>query len=76
MSIIAQTRFGTKHSIRGIPEKEKEVPAMTQNPRDQEWQGLADKASTEMDAAKLTILIAQLCNALDARSRPPQLSHA
>jgi hypothetical protein len=49
---------------------------MTQNPRDQEWQGLADKVSREADGAKLSILIGQLCRALDERTLPLQLAHA
>jgi hypothetical protein len=40
---------------------------------DQEWFSLAEQASTEMDSAKLTILVAQLCSALDERGKPPAL---
>jgi hypothetical protein len=40
---------------------------MTPNPKDQGWYGIAEEASKEMDGAKLTILVAQLCSALDDR---------
>ncbi len=32
---------------------------------DQKWYSIAEQASTEMDPEKLTILVAQLCRALD-----------
>ncbi len=41
---------------------------MAPNPKDQKWYSLAEQASTEMDSAKLTILVAQLCSALDERA--------
>lgn len=44
---------------------------MALNPRDQHWQALAEQASKEMDAARLTIIVAQLCSALDERAKPP-----
>ncbi len=34
---------------------------------DPEWYSIAEQASKEMDSAKLTILVAQLCSALDAK---------
>jgi hypothetical protein len=40
---------------------------------DPEWYSIAELASKEMDPAKLTILVAQLCSALDEsmdRRRP------
>jgi hypothetical protein len=40
---------------------------------DPEWYSIAEQASREMDSAKLTILVAQLCSALDERlDRKPQ----
>jgi hypothetical protein len=62
---IAQTRFGIEHRI-GNPKKG-EILHMTPNPKDQGWYGIAEEASKEMDGAKLTILVAQLCSALDDR---------
>jgi hypothetical protein len=46
---------------------------MIQNPRDRKWYSIAEQASREMDSAKLTILVAQLCSALDERENPPAL---
>jgi hypothetical protein len=43
---------------------------MPQNPRDQNWQALAERASKETDGEKLTMLVAQLCGALDEREKP------
>jgi hypothetical protein len=38
-----------------------------------EWYSIAEQASKELDPAKLTILVAQLCSALDERiERKPQ----
>ncbi|MCU1304315.1 MAG: hypothetical protein JWQ87_4599 [Candidatus Sulfotelmatobacter sp.] len=37
------------------------------------WYSLAEQASTEMDAAKLAILVEQLCSALDESRKPPAL---
>jgi hypothetical protein len=37
-----------------------------------DWRTIAEKASKEMDPEKLTILIAQLCSALDERKARPQ----
>ena len=39
---------------------------------DQEWYSIAEQISKEMDSAKLTILVAQLCSALDERNRLPE----
>jgi len=39
---------------------------------DKDWRTIAEKASKEMDPEKLTILIAQLCSALDERKARPQ----
>ena len=39
---------------------------------DRDWRTIAEKASKEMDPEKLTILIAQLCSALDERKARPQ----
>jgi hypothetical protein len=41
---------------------------MTPNPKDQGWYGIAEEASKEMDGARLTTLVAQLCSALDDRN--------
>jgi hypothetical protein len=41
---------------------------MAPNPRDQEWRDIAEQVSTEMDPAKLTILVGKLCRALDERN--------
>jgi hypothetical protein len=37
----------------------------------QEWESLAERASTETDSAKLSKLIEELCAALDARYSKP-----
>jgi hypothetical protein len=42
---------------------------------DKDWRTIAEKASKEMDPEKLTILIAQLCSALDERRARPQWQH-
>jgi|ERR1700722_266524 len=41
---------------------------------DQKWYSIAEQASKETDPAKLTILVDQLCGALDEGGRPPALS--
>jgi hypothetical protein len=38
---------------------------MTPSLKDQEWYSIAEQASKEMDPAKLTLLVSQLCAALD-----------
>jgi hypothetical protein len=43
---------------------------MAPHPRDEKWYELAEQASKETDHAKLQILIAQLCAALDERMNP------
>ncbi|MCU1304922.1 MAG: hypothetical protein JWQ87_5206 [Candidatus Sulfotelmatobacter sp.] len=43
---------------------------MAPNPRDQKWHSLAEQASREMDPKKLTLLVDQLCSALDERGKP------
>jgi hypothetical protein len=40
---------------------------------DQKWYSIAEQASTEMDSAKLTILVDQLCTALDECDKLPAL---
>jgi hypothetical protein len=40
--------------------------------KDGDWQSIAEQASKEMDGAKLTILVAQLCRALDERDKRPE----
>lgn len=39
---------------------------------DQKWYSIAEQASKEMDSAKLMVLVAQLCSALDERDRGQQ----
>jgi hypothetical protein len=46
--------------------------AAPDDPRDQKWCALARQASEEMDSAKLSLLVAQLCAALDERQNPPE----
>ena len=41
--------------------------------KDGDWRSIAEQVSKEMDSAKLTILVAQLCSALDERGKPPAL---
>jgi hypothetical protein len=43
---------------------------MAPHTRDQEWYSLAERASKETDPVKLTTLVSELCNALDARLKP------
>ena len=44
---------------------------MVPDPKDRQWYSIAEQASKETDSAKLTILVAQLCSALDERGKPP-----
>ena len=44
---------------------------MTTSREDNNWVSIAEQLSTEMDEAKLAILVKQLCCALDARHGPP-----
>lgn len=48
---------------------------MAPNPRDEKWYSLAEKASIETDSMKLTILVEQLCSALDERGKPLAASY-
>jgi hypothetical protein len=48
---------------------------MALQPGDRDWRSIAEKASKEMDPAKLMVLIAQLCSALDERKTMPQWQH-
>jgi hypothetical protein len=53
---------------------EMEAPAMAPDHGNEDWHTLAEQASTEMDPAKLTVLVRKLCRALDERNeRKPQL---
>jgi hypothetical protein len=46
---------------------------MAQHPPDEDWLSIAERASREMDPAKLTTLVAKLCCALDReRKQKPQ----
>ena len=38
--------------------------------KDQQWRSIAEQASKEMDSAKLSLLVEQLCAAMDERKRP------
>jgi hypothetical protein len=38
---------------------------------DQKWYSIAEQASKEIDPAKLTVLVGQLCSALDDCGKPP-----
>ena len=40
-------------------------------PKDRLWYSIAEQASKETDPAKLAILVAQLCSALDECEEPP-----
>jgi hypothetical protein len=42
--------------------------------QDERWRTIAEQASKEMDRKKLTILVQQLCSALDERAN--HLSHS
>ena len=70
MSAIAQTRFETLCSLWEWSQKEAFV--MAGNLTNQEWRSIAEKASTEMDSAKLTSLVAELCRSLDERQKTAQ----
>jgi hypothetical protein len=41
---------------------------------DQKWYSIAEQASTEIDSAKLTILVDQLCTALDDCDKLPAIA--
>ena len=43
---------------------------------DSNWVSIAEQLSTEMDEAKLAILVKQLCSALDARHGAPTQDQA
>ena len=48
---------------------------MTHTLKDEGWQSIAERASKEMDSAKLMILVEKLCYALDGeRARRYQLT--
>jgi hypothetical protein len=46
---------------------------MATDPKDQEWYSVAEQVSTEMDPAKLSILVSRLCAALDRRTNTQAL---
>jgi hypothetical protein len=48
-----------------------EASLMDPHPKDQKWYSLAEQASKEMDGAQLTIIVAQLCSALDESQKTP-----
>jgi hypothetical protein len=43
---------------------------MAPTPENQDWRDIAAQASKEMDGKKLTILVQQLCSALDEIHKP------
>jgi hypothetical protein len=43
---------------------------MVPNLKDQQWYSIAEKASKEKDPVKLSLLVLQLCSALDERTKP------
>jgi hypothetical protein len=45
---------------------------MISRSEDERWLTIANQASKEMNGRKLTILVQQLCSALDERNKPPQ----
>lgn len=45
---------------------------MAPTPEDERWLSLATQASKEIDEKKLTILVKQLCSALDDRHKSRQ----
>jgi hypothetical protein len=47
--------------------------AMAPDHGNDDWRTLAEQASTEMDPAKLTVLVRKLCRALDERNERKQL---
>jgi hypothetical protein len=47
---------------------------MSPDIKDQQWQSIAEQASKEMDGAKLSVLVEQLCAAMDERSKGPRQS--
>lgn len=47
---------------------------MAPHPRDQKWYSIAEQVIKEMDSAKLTTLVSQLCSALDERGKPSPLN--
>lgn len=46
---------------------------MAHSSTDQDWHSIAEQASTEMDPAKLTKLIDELCASIDDRHKGPQI---
>jgi hypothetical protein len=63
MSAIAQTRF---EIVRSLGKRRK--GGFRYGPeQNQDWRSIAKQASTEMDSAKLTTLVAELCRSLDER---------
>ncbi len=57
--------------LTSIGEQQKGVPTMSPEPKDKRWFSIAEQASKEMDAAKLSLLVEQLCSALDQRLKEP-----
>jgi hypothetical protein len=41
--------------------------------KNEDWRLIAEQVSNETDPAKLTLLVEQLCHALDDREKGPQL---
>jgi hypothetical protein len=63
----------TRWMLASIGELQEGVPPMSQDdPREKQWLSIAEQASKETDAAKLSLLVEQLCAALDdERSKDP-----
>jgi hypothetical protein len=63
VSTLAQIRL----EIQGSMDSSAGVTTMTQQVGDGDWRSIAEQTSKEMDPARLTILVARLCLALDAK---------
>jgi hypothetical protein len=44
---------------------------MSHDSKEQPWFSIAEQASKEIDATKLSLLVEQLCSALDERGKAP-----
>ena len=54
-----------------VEQSKKGVPNMFPDMKDQQWRSIAEQASKEMDSAKLSLLVEQLCAAMDERNKRP-----
>ena len=62
---IAQIWFGIQRSVRTSHEE----ATMAPHSEDRDWMSISEQASKEMDSAKLTALVEQLCSAVDNRKK-------